>query len=254
MDWLKLLPLAVLLPLFPASMLFNWVERRLEAPWAKAALMLVWAQAGIGVLLWLAPEVPAFVSVWAVGTALFYAVRALVLNEATAWTAFMFVSLLSLSWLLPIGQLGLGQAQLYMLLAILPLLLLNLLSSMMIARFGSAYLGLVGGLVHRYPRLSTLIALSVLAAMATPPFPLFFYLIELISVLSLGLSIGVLTVWYLWGWAGVRLLQRLVLGPDVCRDPKVSDLSRGVTWGMVAIYVFLGLFGLWEAFEMVEVG
>ena len=254
MDGLKLLPLAILLPLFPASMLFGLLAQRLHAPWGRALLMLLWSQAGIGLLLWLSPEIPSWLPWWALATAFLYAVRALVLNEVTLWAEFMFVSLLALFWLLPADRLSPVGAQGLALAVTAPLLMLELLSGAMASRFGSAYLGLVGGLVQAFPRLSVLLALGVLGAIATPPFPLFFTLVELVWLLPPAMAVCLLLVWYFWGWAGVRLLQRLVLGPEV--QPRygpggpAADLSGAMTSVLVLSILVLAGYGLGEAMRL----
>lgn len=254
MDGLKLVPLAILLPLFPASMLLNLILQRSHNAWVAGALMLAWSQAGVGLLLWLNPEVSQGVQWWALATAFFYGFRALVLNEVSDWTGFMFVSLLALFWLLPVERIPAAEAQLLALLAVAPLVILRLLSGMMADRFGSAYLGLVGGLVHGFPRLSGLVALGVLAAIATPPFPLFFHFVELVGLLPPSMAVALLLIWYFWGWAGVRLLQRLVLGPEARPQQGVTaatpDLSRQLMWGLVALFVGLAVLGLREAMHM----
>ncbi len=258
MSWRELVPLAVLLPLFPASMLPSLLMQHVRNAWVAGLFLLIWSQAGVGLLLWLQPDVPQWLQWWAFATAFLYGFRALVLNEVSEWTGFMFVSLLALFWFLPVERIPAPEAHMLALVAVAPLVVLRTLSGLMAARFGSAYLGLVGGLVHGYPRLSGLVALGILAAIATPPFPLFFHLVELLGLLPFSMAVALVTVWYFWGWAGVRLLQRLVLGPEQWPQYGIGrgtpDLSRAGMWTLASVFVGLAVIGLREAMQLAGAG
>jgi hypothetical protein len=64
------------------------------------------------------------------------------------------------------------------------------------------------------------LVLGVLAAVGTPPVPGFFTLLAT-TIHALPVSPGValvtVTVWLLWTWSGIRILQGLVVGP-ACAD------------------------------------
>ncbi len=251
MSTLEILLLAVLLPLFPASMLFNLLEQRIAAPQGKAVLMLAWSQ----LAAWAAQQIqttpPDWVLYWALATAGVYAFRALVLNELTTWSAFLFVSLLALFWLQPVPEHSQWLHPLQALLLTAPATLLNLLAASLKNRFGTTYLGLVHGLVHGWPRLAALMVACVLAIMATPPFPGFFFLLEQLGSLDLPMAGGVLLVWYLWGWAGLRLLQRLVLGQETTAlDSTKVDLPLLPSAGVFLLLLVLAISGLWMAVTM----
>lgn len=254
MAWLQLSVLAVLLPLFPASMVYGLAERRIRHPLGKAVLMLAWSQLGVGLLLWWQPEVPAWFSAWALATAGLYAFRALVLNEVADWVAFLFVSVSALFWLLPPGGFSAAEVRQYALLAVVPLILLSMLSAAITSRFGTAWLGLVGGLVQSCPRLSALVVASVLAVMATPPFPQFLVMIQLLTGSPFAVSVAMLGVWYLWGWAGVRFMQRLVLGGAPGNPPlaeaRLSDLAAWQVAASVVLFAGLAALGVAEGLQL----
>ncbi len=254
MNTVELLIISMFFPLFPSSMVYTLIDRHLGNMWIRTGLMIVWPQAGVALVYSLRPEIPEWLTFWALGTSLLYAFRSLVLNEVGAWAAFVFVSLLSLGWLLPFEHMGAEQAHGVALISTFPLVMLNLLAVFMVNRFGSSYLGLVGGLVHRYPRLSTLLSVTVLAIIATPPFPLFFLLVGLLSQTTLGTALAMLGIWYLWGWAGVRFLQRLILGPEghALGTGLVgqADFPRAMTGVYLIMMAVLGVVGLMAALQL----
>ncbi|MGD8576908.1 MAG: hypothetical protein PVG13_07450, partial [Thiohalophilus sp.] len=127
------------------------------------------------------------------------------------------------------------------------LVLMALLGASLERRFGAAYLGLYNGLAHSLPRFSGILAIVVLAVIATPLFPGFFAMFSLIlkSIPTApAISLGVAIVWLLWSWAGARLLQGLIAGPQT---QVVDDLSRINMWLYIAVLaglVFTGVYSL----------
>ena len=92
-------------------------------------------------------------------------------------------------------------------------------------RCGAAYAGLSGGLATRFPRLSGLLVLTLLAAVATPPFPGFFAMLGLLQGAST--EPAILFIWLLWGWAAIRLMQGFLSGSN--EPHAVDDVGKGVT-------------------------
>jgi NADH:ubiquinone oxidoreductase subunit 4 (subunit M) len=112
-------------------------------------------------------------------------------------------------------------------------------------RFGAAYLGLYGGLAHSIPRFSGVLVVVVLAIIATPLFPTFFAMLSLIiNAMSAAplVAVGIASVWLLWSWAGARLLQGLIVGPQ---DKTVEDLSQTSMWLYIAVLVALVFAGIY---------
>ena len=112
-------------------------------------------------------------------------------------------------------------------------------------RFGAAYLGLYNGLAHSIPRFSGILVLVVLAIIATPLFPTFFAMLSLIIKTMPGaplLATGVGIVWLLWSWAGARLLQGLIVGPQ---HNAVADLSLANMWLYIVVLAGLVIAGVY---------
>jgi hypothetical protein len=245
MSIVTLLIAGLFFPLFPLSMPFNFLYARLRNPLLRGVILLGWPQVGIAILFATnTTTVPDWLPIWAIVTSLLYAVRALALRELGLWTSYIATSAWALLWILLHG----GAAESRMYLAALgfsiPLLLMASLVSGLERRFSAAYIGLYGGLAQSLPRFTGVLVFVVLAVIATPVFPAFFSMLWMsIAMLPampmIAIAIGL--VWLLWSWAGARLLQGLVTGPERL---AVVDLSRTNMWIYIAALAGLMLSGV----------
>lgn len=237
-----LLIAALFLPLFPLSVVLNGALARLREPVARCALLLAWPQFGVA-LLQLAPQaVPQAFVPWALATAGFYALRLLTVRDMGQWAGFLATSALALTWALAAGGAGRAELHAFAFWFGLPAALVALLARPLAHRFGAAYAGLQGGLIGNLPRLSGMLALTVLAAVATPPFPGFFALLNLLHVLDWSGALGVLAIWLVWGWAATRLLQGFIFGAG--RAAPLGDIGRASTLlytGVLGAFAIAGL-------------
>lgn len=234
---------ALFLPLFPFSMLLNLILARLSWPVARAVVLLTWPQIGVAILNLTDPDIPDFIVPWALATAALYALRLLTVRELGLWAGFLAASVLPLTWgLAQSGGLA-NNLHLFALWFSLPAALLALLTQPLIARFGAAYAGLPGGLSAMLPRLSAVLVVTLLAAIATPPFPGFFAMLDLLPRMSVSADVAILVIWLVWGWAATRLLQGFVVG--AAKPALIDDIGRQSTWaymGVLCALVFAGLY------------
>lgn len=244
-SYLTLLVAGLFLPLFPQSMVFNLLYGRLRNPLLRGISLLAWPQIGLALVLKLGPSVPGWLSVWALLTSLLYAFRALALRELGLWTSFVATSAWALLWILSgSGASGL-QVQLTGLGISLPLVLMAFLVASLESRFSAAYTGLYGGLAQSMPRLTVVLVFVVLAIIATPFFPTFQAMLSLImstfpTIPTVAIGVGV--VWLLWSWAGARLLQGLITGPE---STAAVDLSRAGLWIYLSVLGGLMVSGIY---------
>lgn len=235
---------SLFLPLFPQSILFNQILGLLRHPVLRAGLLLLWPQVGIVLVLRLGEQPPAWISWWAVSTALLYAFRLLAVRDVHRWIGFLAVSQWSLLWLwfqVSVQHPSLVAAALGF---TVPLALTAFLASGLDRRFGAAYTHLYGGLASLMPRFSAVLAVTVLAAIATPLFPGFFIILRLLlSTSSPALLLLILMTALFWSWAGIRLLQGLLVGPADHAE-QVPDLRRGLTLVNVVALIALAAAGL----------
>lgn len=243
MSVITVLLLGLFLPLFPLSVVFNQLLARLRHPLVRVGLLLVWPQLGV-LLAWrLDADVPAWVLPWAGLTALLYAFRLLAQRDVPGWAGFLTTSAWSLLWLplqaggqtLELAMTALGFS--------IPLAVLVVLASALEQRFGAAYTHLYGGLAQAMPRFAGLLVFSTLAAVATPVFPAFFTLLHTLTVVSLPLALVVLLTWLVWSWAGIRLLQGLLIGASP-QEGSIRDLPRGLGWVLALTLTLLAAAGL----------
>ena len=225
-DLLLLILAGVFLPLFPLSMVFNALVDRVQSAWLKSLLFLIWPQCGLLIMFGSDVSIPDWLVVIALITSALYALRMLSLREVNQWNGFLATSLWSLLWLSLIFETSEQMMFGYALGMTVPLILLITLSAGLERRFGAAYTGLYGGLARTIPRFSGVLVTVVIAAIATPLFPTFFILFEMIVEASSRMPMSVLVlllVWLLWSWAGTRLIQGMIVGR--ANKQSIEDLQ-----------------------------
>ena len=215
---------ALFLPLFPLSVVQNLILARLRAPLARGALILIWPQLGVTLLHALQPEIPEFVVAWALLSSAFYALRLLTVRDLVLWAGFLASSTLALTWGLAARGADLTALRLFVFWFSLPPALLVLLTGPIAQRLGAAYAGLFAGLAENQPRLAVALTAVMLSTVATPPFPGFFAMLDLLRGVGSAAAFGVLGIWLVWGWAATRIMQGFVTGPG--REIAAADLGR----------------------------
>lgn len=226
------------LPLFPFSGLFVYlVGRLIRWPLVRAALFVAWPVIGVLVL---GHDVPGWMRLWALFSALLYALRLMTMRDLRLWGAYLGASSYALLWLPDAGHAPGWQAALAL---GIPLAFLALVTGMLEKRFGAAYSGLYGGLHLRQRRLAGLLTAVTLAAVAAPIFPGFFVLTGIAFHTGLGYAVGSLLTWVLWGWSAALLLQGFMLGPPRAA-PDVGTTGTAVSAAMLAILVGAGLISI----------
>lgn len=235
MNWWWLAGLA--LPLYPLNIVFTAALSRLRSPLARAALLLIVPQLAVAALVRGGAVAYDAALPWALATAGFYAFRLLSVRDLGLWANFLAMSGLALTWGLAAIGVEPDRLHAFALAFSLPPALLMGLAGALEARFGAAYAGLPGGLAGVAPRLAGALVFTLLAAVATPLFPGFFAVIELLVGLGTGARVAVLVIALLWSWAVTRALQGFVFGPPP--EARVTDLSSA---GSGALAVTLALF------------
>lgn len=246
MTTLGYLFIGLFLPLFPFSMGFNALFARSRNAMLRSALLLIWPQIGLALMSTLSGPPPQGLLAWALFTSFLYALRALALREVGQWTGFLATSLWALLWMTNTGDPQGIPASVHALGFSIPLVLLALLTAGLEQRFGAAYTGLYGGLAQTLPRFSGVLVMVILAAVAAPLFPAFFTLLGMIVDATAGMPVAALVmlgIWLLWSWAGVRLLQGLVVGP--VNRHEAGDLTAGTSWAYALTLTLLLVGGIY---------
>jgi len=242
-DLLSILLIAIFLPLFPMSMVFNALLENIKPNGLRVLLFILWPL--IGVLIAINSEfvIPGWLLPLALSTSLLYAIRLLTLREVNQWTGFLATSTWSLLWL-PVIE-GNSAELLYGFATgmSVPLVLLVLLAAGLERRFGAAYTGLYGGLARTIPRYAGVLVTVVIAAVATPLFPTFFFMLDMVvETISTtpSAALVLLFIWLFWSWAGARLIQGLIVGR--ASHNKIADMSIASIsfYSIVLIVLMLG--------------
>lgn len=235
------------LPLFPLSMVFNAVYSKVRNPVLRGILLLAWPQPGLIGISYFGLTTPDWIIVWAILTSLLYAFRAVALRELGLWTSFIATSSWALIWILSGNNFDSSLLPSLSLAISAPLALMAFLGAGLERRFGAAYFGLYGGLAQSIPRFTGVLVMVVLATVATPVFPTFFVMLSMIfkTVLTAPfIAVGVGLVWLLWSWAGARLLQGLIVGPQ---KTSVVDLNHPTLLLYIAaltVLLFTGMYSM----------
>lgn len=255
MEAAKVIGAAILLPLFPLSLIFNRLVAWVPGYLGRAVAILVLPQAGVLVI----GSIPAaqrhagllhsgaFIAL-VTFTAVFYAFKALSVREITIWARLMATSGLSLDWILVASGTSAHSVRLLALASSVPASLLMVWAGLLARRTGGAYLGLQGGYASVLPRLSGLVTLTALALVATPVFPSFFGLLHVFDLLRLSWLWPLLLLLLIWAWSLGRFLQDLLFG--VYRGEKLTDLNllgASAGFGLLLLFALSGLLwsGLW---------
>ncbi|MDJ0832478.1 MAG: hypothetical protein QNJ69_03080 [Gammaproteobacteria bacterium] len=239
-------PALLFLPLFPFSIVFVLLIKKLPQSWLRSLAFLLWAQPGVWLLGSTAAPIPDWILYWALATAFLYAYRALVIRELNLWLSYIAVSAWSILWIV----LSVSDVTKLMLFALgfsLPMSLMALLGGELERRFQAAYGGLYGGIARSHPRLSAMLVFTLLAVIATPLFPGFFTMMSSIMAEMLTappIALGLLLVWLLWSWSGILLLQGLVMGPAHAESAMSADLDGLKAAIYTALLIAMVLFGL----------
>lgn len=215
MKYFGLLIATLFLPLFPLGMIFNLLFQRARSSWLRVVLLLVWPLPGIWILQQSELEVPDWLVLWALCSALLYGFRVLVVREVGIWTGFFASSCWALTWVALAVGIRVDELLLHVLAFSLPLALLTCLAAELERRYESAYAGVVSGLALSQPRLAGIIVMTLLAVIGSPLFPSFFAMLRSIAhaaTVSPLAAFGFAAVWLLWSWSGMRLLQELLVG------------------------------------------
>ena len=246
MQSMTLLLAGFFLPLFPMSIVFNFVFQRARAAWLRVILLLVWPLPG----LWLIENgssqlVDTFV-LWALFASVLYSFRTVVVKELSVWTGFIATSAWSLLWVAEYLGAKVDALIIHAFAFSLPLVLLAILVARLERQYESAYVGVVTGLAQEQPRMTGIFVVVMLAVIGSPLFPSFFSLLSNINNVVMvmpSIALAIVLVWLLWSWSGIRLLQELVVG-----DPAViqyDDISQGMTMLFFISFVILVAGGLY---------
>jgi hypothetical protein len=245
-DILLIIIAGVFLPLFPMSMIFNALLDRICHAWIRTILLFVWPLIGIIILDKSAITLPGWVFYLALVTSVLYALRVLSLREVGQWSGFLATSFWSLLWVSVMHRIPVDTQYIFAISMSLPLILLIHLSARLEKHFGAAYTGLYGGLATSNPRFAGVLVAVVVAATATPLFPTFFIMLDMV-ITTLAMSplstTVILLVWLLWSWAAARLIQGLIVGSPA--EVQVVDLDRKTTSVFELILTALVIYGVY---------
>ena len=246
MQSMALLLAGFFLPLFPMSIVFNFVFQRVSAAWLRVILLLVWPLPGLWLIANSSSQLADTLVFWGLLTSILYGFRTVVVKELSVWTGFIATSAWSLLWVAEYLGAKVDDLLMHAYAFSLPLVLLAILVARLERQYESAYAGVVTGLAQEQPRMTGLIVVVMLAVIGSPLFPSFFSLLTNINNVVMvmpSFALAIVLVWLLWSWSGIRLLQELVVG-----DPAViqyDDISQSMTTLFFISFIMLVAGGLY---------
>nr|CAA6830910.1 MAG: Unknown protein [uncultured Thiotrichaceae bacterium] len=252
MSVLSILLIGLFLPLFPLSIIFNQALKRVKNPLARSGILLIWPVPGILASVITDLLVTPWMLTWAALTALLYGFRLLTQREIHGWIGFLATAVWSLLWFPLVTGISFQSLVGYALAISIPLVMLAWLAVELEQRFGVAYTHLYRGLPNTMPRFSGVLVFCILAAIATPVFPSFFIMLKVLLSATPALAIIILLAWLTWSWAGIRLLQGLLVGEDshYKAHTERTDINKSKAWSYALILVVLTIVGLYVTGDM----
>jgi NADH:ubiquinone oxidoreductase subunit 4 (subunit M) len=232
------------LPLFPLGMIFNAVFQRIPTAWGRAVLLLAWPLPGVWLIQGVTTDMPAWMLYWVLFSAVLYSFRAVVVRELGVWTGFIATSAWVMGWIGIAAGFTADELMMYLLAFSLPLAMLCMVTREITRRYQAAYAGIVSGIAQAQPRLSGILVIVVLATIGSPLFPAFFAMLDSITHavdFMPSMAAGILVVWLLWSWSGIRLLQEILVGSPT--RFLHEDISRMLTTAYAISLLILVLGG-----------
>lgn len=247
MSFIEVCLVGLFLPLFPLSIGFNFLLGQIKHPILKILLLVLWPLLGLVLFLQFDVESPSWVIGWVAFTSMLYAYRLLTQRDINTWVGFLATSAWCLLWIpLLLSEVNVKILVFYALAFTIPLAMILFMANELKQRFGIAYTHLYGGLAATMPRFSGILIVIIFASIATPVFPGFFIMLSFITAaISMDfylIAIILLLTWLLWSWAGIRVIQGLLIGP-ADQQQKVEDLQSGRIWSFVLILIALVVYG-----------
>lgn len=243
LESLMILLAGIFLPLFPLSMVFNAVLDKITHPRLRLLLFLFWPLIGLFIVLGRDIVMPDWLMLLALSSSSLYALRLLTVREVNQWSGFLATSLWGLLWLPVMQGAPPGLLYAYAISMSVPLMLLVLLSAGLEQRYGAAYIGLYGGLARSIPRFAGVLVTVVVAAIATPLFPTFFIMLDMVvkTISATPLAAAVLMlIWLFWSWAGARLIHGLIVGRASTVKIADMDITAIGLYSMVLLALAVG--------------
>ena len=242
-ESLIILLAGIFLPLFPLSMVFNAMLDKITHSGLRLFLFSAWPLIGLFMVLDRNLVIPDWLLPLALFTSALYALRLLTLREVNQWSGFLATSLWSLLWLPMMQETPSALLYAYAISMSVPLVLLVSLSAGLEQRFGAAYAGLYGGLAITIPRFAGVLVTVIAAAIATPLFPTFFIMLDMvvktISATPLAAT-ALLLIWLFWSWAGARLIQGLIVGRASIVKIADMDITTISAYSVVLLALAVG--------------
>lgn len=246
MDYVIIIAAGFFLPLFPFSMVFNYLYQRVSDTWMRVVMLMIWPLPGLWMIQEFVLELPSLSLYWALATSLLYSIRALVVKELNIWVGFNATSIWALTWVVS-GTAGTGGSVALALPIALSfsLALLTLVLREIEKRYGAAYAGVVQGVAQANPRLGGILAFAMLAAIGMPAFPLFFAMfssvLQAITVTPVA-ALTIVLIWFLWGWSGMQVSQKLLAGTnDGVAQPNLTPMSGLAYMSMLLVMALAGI-------------
>lgn len=237
---------SLFLPLFPMSMVFNFVFQRANSAWLRIFLLVVWPLPGLWLVQNVSVEMFDGLLFWALFTAILYAFRSAVIKELSVWTGFIATSSWALTWVALFSGAKTDDLLMHVFAFSMPLILLAMLVARLERQYESAYAGVVAGLAQEQPRMTGILVVVMLAVIGTPLFPSFFTLLNAINnviVILPSVAFAVVLVWLIWSWSGIRLLQELIVGTPTVQQHQ--DIGHGMTLLYAVFFILLVVSGLY---------
>jgi hypothetical protein len=210
-----------LLPIFPFSIATNFFLAKLKG---KTLLVTLLVMFFIGTFLLSMSDnqiVVKYISIFALLGSILYAFRMLSVSTAYSYLIFYYTVLSGFVWFWKFIE---GDMLHFTIVMTLPLCVFGLLIAFLDSQYGCVHYKMFRGLGKHLPRFSILLILTIPFLIMTPYISGFDVFIVNISKFNIYYLCGILLIWILMTWSGVRLIEKFIYG-KATRNLRYKDVS-----------------------------
>jgi hypothetical protein len=232
-ELLTTLAVLFLLPIFPFSMVTNFILSKFKGLMLLFVLTCMFLAGALLLSTYENQMLVEIVSVVALFSTMFYALRLLSVSHAYNYLIFYYSTISGFAWLWKSVD---GNMLVFFIAFSLPIIGFGVLIAFLDKQFKTTYFKAFKGLGDVVPRFSVLLVISVVALIFTPYFPGFRIFIQEVVKFDIYYLFAIVLSWLLISWSGITLIEKLIYGVPQ-RKLHYRDLSLLQTTFLICLYL-----------------
>lgn len=233
LELLTTLAVLFLLPIFPFSMATNFILSKFKGLMLLFVLTCMFLTGSLLLSTYENKTVVVVISVVALFSTMFYALRLLSVSHAYNYLIFYYSAISGFAWLWKSVD---GNMLVYFIAFVLPIIGFGVLIAFLDKQFKTTYFKAFKGLGDVMPKFSLLFVISVVALIFTPYFPGFRIFIQEVVKFDIYYLFAIIISWLLISWSGIMLIEKLIYGVPQ-RKLRYKDLSLLQSSFLICLYL-----------------